>query len=466
MKKYFQKISINFVLGFITLVKVTTRWLFIIILKPLYKFIRIISRFVFLKIIVKLYKSYLILIHKCGISHNRKRSVALIFSQKLLHITLSALTIIFIFTNLVDKTQAETINNKINKTILSTLIENEFSSLEEEELIEEFFDQEAIISSTHQSYLENLSAVKSQYIPSIAPLDEESENIGMLDQDMQALSNSQILIKKNNDLKSLSAKATANKKNNDRKKAINYIVKSGDSISTIAYKFGISVSTILWENNLSAYSIIRPGDRLTILQTSGISYMIKSGDNLSRIASKYDIDEDEIVKINNIKDKNKLRAGKQLIIPGGKKIKYAASNKKSYSGIQAIREIVKSGGSETSNKMHWPTVGHRITQYYSWRHRGLDIANKTGTPLYAADAGVVERAGWGKGYGNQIVINHGGGKKTRYAHASKLYVKKGQRVDKGEAIAAMGSTGWSTGPHIHFEVIINGKKYNPLNYIK
>ena len=116
--------------------------------------------------------------------------------------------------------------------------------------------------------------------------------------------------------------------------------------------------------------------------------------------------------------------------------------------------------------MAWPTVGARITQYFSWRHVGVDIANKTGTPLYAADAGVVEFAGWATGYGNSIVINHGGGKKTRYGHASKLFVKVGDEVEKGENIAAMGSTGWSTGPHLHFEVMINGAKYNPLNYIR
>ena len=96
----------------------------------------------------------------------------------------------------------------------------------------------------------------------------------------------------------------------------------------------------------------------------------------------------------------------------------------------------------------------------------MDIAAKTGTAIYAADAGTVESVGWGTGYGNQIVINHGGGKKTRYAHLSKFYAKKGDIVSKGQTIAAMGSTGWSTGPHLHFEVIINGRKYNPLNYIR
>jgi lysostaphin len=91
-----------------------------------------------------------------------------------------------------------------------------------------------------------------------------------------------------------------------------------------------------------------------------------------------------------------------------------------------------------------------------------------GTPIYAADSGVVEisQGGYNGGYGNTIVINHGGGKKTRYGHASKLLVKKGEEVEKGQVIALMGSTGRSTGPHLHFEVIINGRRYNPLNYIK
>ncbi len=96
----------------------------------------------------------------------------------------------------------------------------------------------------------------------------------------------------------------------------------------------------------------------------------------------------------------------------------------------------------------------------------MDIANKTGTPLYASEAGTIERSGWNSGYGYNVVINHGGGLKTLYAHASKLHVKAGDKVSRGDIIADMGSTGWSTGPHIHYEVILNGVKQNPLNYIK
>ncbi|MDD4271639.1 MAG: M23 family metallopeptidase, partial [Patescibacteria group bacterium] len=138
------------------------------------------------------------------------------------------------------------------------------------------------------------------------------------------------------------------------------------------------------------------------------------------------------------------------------------------SAVSILKDLLKPKDSRptASNKLAWPTVGARLTQYFSWRHYAIDIANKTGTPIYACDAGVVEVAGWGTGYGNQIVIDHGGGRKSRYAHMSKFYVGKGEVVKKGEAIGLMGSTGWSTGPHLHFEYIINGVKYNPLNYLK
>jgi len=197
---------------------------------------------------------------------------------------------------------------------------------------------------------------------------------------------------------------------------------------------------------------------------------IKSGENLSYLAQKYDVDVDEIAKVNNIKNVASLSIGDNLIIPGGNKIITTSNVTKkttpNYNAISVVKNIVNPKASAPSNKMFWPTEGHIITQYYTWSHHGLDVANKLGTPLYAADAGTIEFVGWSNGYGNNIIINHGGGKKTRYAHLHKFYVKSGQRVDRGQTIGEMGSTGWSTGPHLHFEVIINNQRYNPLNYIK
>jgi murein DD-endopeptidase MepM/ murein hydrolase activator NlpD len=199
-----------------------------------------------------------------------------------------------------------------------------------------------------------------------------------------------------------------------------------------------------------------------------MTHKVASGETVEQIAKEYNIEETEIFEFNKLPEDAKLTIGQKLIIPGGRKVTYASYVPQSYTGLSAIKDLVlpPSASPVSGNKMNWPTQGHQITQYYSWRHHGLDIANKHGTPIYAADAGTVESVGWGEGYGNQIIIDHGGGKKTRYAHLSEVYTEKGEAVDKGQTIAAMGSTGWSSGPHLHFEVIINGRKYNPLNYIK
>jgi len=256
----------------------------------------------------------------------------------------------------------------------------------------------------------------------------------------------------------------------DRDNIIQYTVQTGDTISSIANRFRLSVNTVLWANNLGAYSLIRPGDTLSILPVSGVTYTAKRGDTVNLIASRYGVEETDIFKYNDLE--NGLKAGQELIIPGGRKITTAVAStpsRQTSSGSvsSVIEKLVNPAKAEDSDTiMAWPTEGSRITQYYSWRHTGLDIANKTGTPLYAAEAGTVEVSGWNNGYGYNVVVNHGGGKKTRYAHASKLYVKIGDKVERGEQIAAMGSTGWSTGPHIHFEVIVNGVRQNPLNYIR
>ncbi len=129
----------------------------------------------------------------------------------------------------------------------------------------------------------------------------------------------------------------------------------------------------------------------------------------------------------------------------------------------------------SATKMQWPIpAGGYISCYYGYRtdpapsnHTGIDIALPTGNAIVAANSGTVTLVGYSpSGYGNYLDINHGDGSATRYAHCSKIYVKKGQKVVRGETIAAVGSTGWSTGPHLHFEVIINGKRVNPLPYIR
>ena len=117
--------------------------------------------------------------------------------------------------------------------------------------------------------------------------------------------------------------------------------------------------------------------------------------------------------------------------------------------------------------MLWPMISRRVTQYFKWRHAGLDVGDKMGNPIYAAENGVVEYSGWERGgWGNTVMVNHGNGTKTRYSHASKLLVVAGENVKKGQVIALIGSTGRSTGPHLHFGVYVNGRALNPLQYLR
>lgn len=240
-----------------------------------------------------------------------------------------------------------------------------------------------------------------------------------------------------------------------------YEVESGDTISGIAERFGLSVNTLLWENRLTARSLIRPGQKLTILPTDGVTYRIGSGDTVARISQRYGVTTDNILSYNNLTSTS-LTIGQTIVIPGGRPPAAPRVATTPASSSAAITTRPPSSG-----KLAWPTGATRLTQYYTWRHGGVDIAGPTGTSIFAADEGIVEVAGWNSGgYGYYIIIDHGGGLKTLYAHASKLHVAAGDRVDKGEHIANIGSTGRSTGPHLHFEVRVRGSTTNPLNYIK
>lgn len=423
---------------------------FIVLFSPIVSFLR----FIFIKILIKLYLGYFSFIKKIGWTRFSGGVVSFLFSQKTVHILVFVLTFSIIFTSFVGRGRAKTMTERANKTIISELVRSEFYEFFDDELIEEGFSEEAISAQVQLKYLNSLASIDKK--PRTALREEEEESLSSLSNPSgEAITKPEITITK------ISKKA--------RKEIIEYEVQSGDTISTIAFEFDISVNTILWENNLSSYSLIRPGDTLTILQSSGLSHKVVKGNTLGSLAKKYKITEEEIMKANKMTESSKLSIGDILFIPGGKKVYYATPAKNtSYNPISIIKDIVKPAGTQAapSNKMAWPTEGARITQYYSWRHHGLDIANKTGIPVYAADAGSVTYAGWKNGYGYTLIVDHGGGKQTLYAHLSKFYVAKGQRVGKGESIAAMGSTGWSTGPHLHFEVRIGGKKYNPLNYIR
>ncbi|MFH0830969.1 MAG: M23 family metallopeptidase, partial [Parcubacteria group bacterium] len=250
-----------------------------------------------------------------------------------------------------------------------------------------------------------------------------------------------------------------------------YTVQSGDTLSTIADEFGIDLRTLLWSNNLSATSTIKPGGQLKILPVSGVVHKVVDGDSLSSIAQKYQASQSKIESYNNLTSASAIKIGQELIIPGG--IRPAAPKPAPATGVQLASgssgygDISSaSGDTGASGSFGWPSACNYISQFFGW-HTGIDIACPFGTSVVAADGGTVISAGWEGGYGNCVVIDHGNGFKTRYAHLASggIHVRNGQAVSRGQHIGDEGSTGWSTGPHLHFEIMLNGAFQNPLNYL-
>lgn len=420
--------------------------------KVLFKPFRMFFRFGYYLLVFPVYKSYLLLNKKIRISRggNKKMFALLLVNKRVIHALIILLTVLLAYTNLTSAKEATSSEDVVRKTILSKLVTDEF--VQYNDLIEEYQVEGANFTPTKETYLANNVIRPETHINTY----EELDNLDEFDFENVMVGELEDYIATNESVP-------------ERDGKIAYTVKAGDTASTIAQKFGISVNTILWANDLTAHSYIRPGDELIIPPATGVLHKIARGENLGYISKYYGVDSSKILEANNLDNPNQISVGQELMIPGGTKqgsSAVATTSRPSTSGGNVTTSPKESAKPVYGTKMNWPTEGHRITQYYSWRHNGLDIANKVGTPIYAADAGTIETASWNNGgYGNQIVINHGGGKKTRYAHLSKFAVSVGDNVNKGQYIGAMGSTGRSTGSHLHFEVMFNGVRYNPLNYL-
>jgi len=251
-----------------------------------------------------------------------------------------------------------------------------------------------------------------------------------------------------------------------RAEAIEYEVKAGDTVSTIAEKFGVSVDTIIWGNDLKSVKDIKPGQKLDILPVSGIMYKVKPGETIYSVAKKHQIDAQAVVDwpYNSFANDETfaLAVGQTLMLPDGIKPKAAPVAPRS----SFYAATIPGAGSGTGQFV-WP-VGGRISQGYSWYHKGIDIASKSLPDIVACDSGTVLIAGWPSpwAYGNRVLIDHGNGYQSLYAHLSLIFVGNGQSVKKGQVIAKMGSTGRSTGPHLHLEIRKNGAALNPLSFLK
>lgn len=408
--------------------------------------------FLFFKTIIKLYYNYILIYKKIKEINQKNNSKLYMLKRNFSIFLIIFLVFVIVLTNNTKKSKAQELPNKIKQTTLAKTIKSDFEELEEEELIVESATNENLEAISSPLYLDLIGTISNKN-----KINTESEE------------NDFFVISEHGDVLSKTG-VNLNEEGSSRNKILEYSVQTGDTVSSIAEDFGLSVNTILWENSLTARTLIKPGSKLIILPQDGIRHVVAKNENISKIASKYGVTIESIAEGNDIDLDDSLKIGEKIFIPGGKKIIQTTTvTNRTYSGTSITQNTGNTANQQpayTGGKLLWPTVGARITQYYSWRHQGLDIANKTGTPLYAAEAGTVLSSGWSNGYGYNVVISHGGGLKTLYAHASKLHVKAGDQVNRGDIIADMGSTGWSTGPHIHFEVILNGVKQNPLNYIK
>ncbi len=226
-----------------------------------------------------------------------------------------------------------------------------------------------------------------------------------------------------------------------------YVVREGDSLSQIAKMFGVTTNTIIWANDIKRGGLVQEGQTLIILPISGIRHSVAKGDTLKSIVKKYKGDMNEVLGFNDLTENAALAVGDVVVIPDGEieapktptvtKTIARGTNAPSYSGYY-LRPVV--GGTKTQG-LHG--------------YNGVDLAAPAGTPILASATGdvIISRSGgWNGGYGTYIVISHSNGTQTLYSHNSKNIVSEGSHVVQGQIIGYVGSTGKSTGTHVHFEV--------------
>ena len=249
-----------------------------------------------------------------------------------------------------------------------------------------------------------------------------------------------------------------------RDQVLDYTIQSGDTVSTISQKFDVSDETIMWANNLIGKNpVLKPGQVLKIPPVTGVVHKVKRGETVYSLAKKYDVDPQKILNypFNDFVDLDTfaLAVGQNLVVPDG--VMPEAAGSPSLTRPPAPQYLAKG----SAGKLLFPTTG-TVTQNPVWYHMALDIANRASPDVYAAESGTITLATCLKwGYGCHIIITHSDGSQTLYGHMSQFYVTGG-KVERGQAIGRMGSTGRSTGTHLHFEVRIGGRAVNPWGYLK
>lgn len=249
-----------------------------------------------------------------------------------------------------------------------------------------------------------------------------------------------------------------------RADVLDYTVENGDTLATIAKKFGVDTDSIKWLNKNLNEKKIKVGSVMKIPPVTGVVHIVKGGETIYSIAKKYDVSAQAVVDFPFNEFTNdetfSLAIGQQIIVPDG-----VMPDEPVFSPRSNLASTLtpNAGAVSATGSWIWPAAG-KITQEFKAWHKGIDIANHDGGPILAADSGTVIIASWldNTGYGNRVMIDHGNGIKTLYGHMSSFSVVVGQTVKRGDKLGMMGSTGRSTGTHLHFEIRTEKGNMNPL----
>jgi len=257
-----------------------------------------------------------------------------------------------------------------------------------------------------------------------------------------------------------------------------YVVKDGDTLWSIANQFDLNLDTIIGSNKLNNINMLKPGTTLRIPNQDGIFIKAAKNDTVEKLADKYGSFVESVYVANQIDKNTPLVAGKELFLPGAAKV--AAVAESPSPGVKRMagrttRRTIATVVVTSSGRLRWPVMG-QISSPFGWRrspfgrrrvfHSGLDIRAPRGRGIVSAGEGRVVYAGWMSGYGKTVVISHAGGITTLYGHCSSLMVGSGSYIRRGQLIARVGSTGRSTGNHLHFEVRRNSTPMNPLRFLR
>lgn len=413
-------------------------------------------RKLFRPMLVKGYKLYLMATNRLKKALGINKRFGFIFNNKyIIHVAIVVLAVFVASTNLIQAAEVRSEDFQ-KETVLHDIVKPDMFA--DEDIVE----TAATIKKADKSYIDTSAAM----ISNIPEIEEEQQG----NEALMTAGGGSALVKTN------IIESEIGYSNNIRE----HEVTAGESIGTIAEDYDISVATIQWANDLGSSTTITPGQTLKIPPVSGVIYTIKSGDTLLDVVSKRSGDIDEVREFNEIGDDDLIAVGTTIVIPGGEPYVPPAPDPAPVSQVASSGNSGNSGNSSgwtgvfkpnaapsapaTGVQFQWPSGSHDISQYSRWGHIAIDIRGPMGTPIYASAAGTATIHSGG-GYGNYIIVDHGNGWSTLYAHLSSYGVSNGQYVSQGQYIGGEGSTGWSTGPHLHFEIRQGGRKYNPLDFL-